>query len=258
MGYSKPLVNRPAFVDSGDIAFVIPQAMQDKSDELALGLQLICNRRLFGVVYRELLPGFFDSMPPDSGVMIGAFVPTDKVLPDVLFPGDIDLLVIPYASDRLLLSMTLAIELKVVRATYVRQSRSPNQYGFSQADALLRCGFPYVGVVHLIVSDESPKDAWRDVYETTIVDETGRCSPPRTVLKDMMPSALIQRSFGRLRANCSSVELGYVSAYIANEGIWSPLGRQATHNSDASEKVMNAVGDFYELNAHNFLDTRRY
>ncbi|MFC7367264.1 hypothetical protein [Vreelandella zhaodongensis] len=258
MCYDKPLINRPAFLDSGDIAFVFPQAMQEKSDEIALGHQLICKRRLFGAVYREFLPKFFDNMPPDSGVMIGAFVPTDKVLPGVLFPGDIDLLIIPYASDRLLLSMTLAIELKVVRATYARQGRSPNQYGFSQANALLRCGFPYAGVAHLIVSDESPEDAWRDVYETTIVDETGRCSPLRTVRKDMMPSALINRSFGRLRSNCSSDELGYVSVYIANEGIWDPLGRQATHNPDASEETMSAVGDFYELNAHKFLDTRRY
>ncbi|MFG6667492.1 hypothetical protein ACGK9R_10320 [Halomonas sp. HNIBRBA4712] len=255
MCYKKPLIDRPPIIKSGDIAFVMPKAMQEKADEIAVGLQLICKRKLFGAVYAELMPEFFNEASPDSGVMIAAFVPTSKVLINVLFPGDIDLLIIPYDKEHLLLSQTLVVELKIVRATFIRQDRSPNQFGFSQAQALLACGFPYAGVAHVIVSDESPESAWREVYEATILDETGKCSELKPIFRDMMPSALIGRSFGRLQTNCPSEELGYVAAYLAEEDVWYPSGRSATQNSELSYETMDAIGEFYENNVKRFLDT---
>ena len=76
--------------------------------------------------------------------------------PAVRFPGDIDILIVPYENDFLQLDRVLAIEVKVVRASFEKQGRSPNDFGISQTKALLRAGFPYCAVAHLIVSDESP------------------------------------------------------------------------------------------------------
>jgi hypothetical protein len=56
------------------------------------------------------------------------------------------LLAIPYEENEMILSMTIAIEVKIVRACYSNKGKSPNQYGFSQASALLEHGFPYAGV----------------------------------------------------------------------------------------------------------------
>lgn len=80
------------------------------------------------------------------------------------------------------------------------QGKSPGSYGVSQARGLLGCGFPYVAVAHLIVSDSSPKESWREVAITRLLDESGRCEPLRNVKAGMMPADLIRRSFGRLSA----------------------------------------------------------
>jgi hypothetical protein len=157
INYRKPIRVRPRRLLDGDYAFRIPESMMEKDDEKALCLRFICNRRLFGAGYRALLPDYFDSMTLQSGVLIRGFVPTAKLFSEVSFPGDIDLLIIPFEADELVLSMTLAIELKAVRAKFKRQGKSPNQYGFSQASALLDCGLAYVAVAHLIVSDNTPR-----------------------------------------------------------------------------------------------------
>src|SRR5690349_15958157 len=154
-----PLTHRPRRIGDGEVAIVLPKALFEKDDEIALGARLVCNRRLFGACYSGIVPSYYDSMGRESGVMVGGFVRSANVLPAMSFPGDIDLLVIPYENDELVVSETLTIELKAVRAKFAKQGKSPNEYGFSQAKAMLSHGFPYSAVAHLITSDSSPEDS---------------------------------------------------------------------------------------------------
>lgn len=198
-------------------------------------------------------------MGRDGGVMIRGFIPSADLLPRMTFPGDIDLLVIPYEGEDLIVSSALAIELKAVRPTFQKQGKSPGDFGFSQAAGMLQHGFPYVAVGHLIVSDASPEYAWRKVLQTKIIDAAaGTVEEPWETAVDMMPADLIKRSFGRLQANCRFPELGLLASYVSESGSWFPQGKQATFNGLVSADTMLAIAHYYEQHVDSFLDTPKY
>jgi len=141
-----PIDNRPKYITSGQPAFEVPIKLVNRKDEISIGLKFICNRKLFGSFYESLHPNFFQQMGMNDGVFIAPFVLSNKLLKHIVFPGDIDLLIIPYQENNLLLTRSIAVELKIVRATFAKQGKSPNDYGFSQASSLLSHGFPYAAV----------------------------------------------------------------------------------------------------------------
>lgn len=239
--------------------FLMPKNVAAKHDERCVTYAWLGNRPLFGEVYRGLLPTFFQNMPMDSGVMIGTFIPSEKVLPGLRFPGDIDVLVIPYEGDQLVLSHTLAIEVKIIRARFLQQQKSPNQYGFSQAKGLLAAGFPYVAVGHLIVSDQSPKEAWRELQMTKILDaDSGQCALLESVRHDMLPADLMHRSHGRLIRNCPDPLLGHFSAYPLARDTWFPKTMDVSRNPLTNSALLDGIYGFYEENHQNFLWTRKH
>src|SRR5699024_828773 len=140
------------------------------NDEAILTVRLVMDRQHFGRCYRLLAPELFETMDVSSGVMVAWLIPSEKLLPGISYPGDIDLLIIPYSSGNLLLAETLAVEVKVVRTSFKKQGKSPNQFGMSQASSMLAHGFPNVAVLHLVVSDKSPPSAWREVAITEIIN----------------------------------------------------------------------------------------
>lgn len=253
-----PLVRRPRLVGNSEMAFVVNKSLVESNDEMALALSFMCDRQLFGYCYWALLPEYFEVMGANSGVFIAPLVSSAEVLPGMKFPGDIDLLVIPYEANELVLSMSLAIELKVVRAKFAKQGKSPNEYGFSQGKSLLAHGFPFVAVGHLIVSDTSPETHWRQVHKMVVLNgETGRVSAPEEVSADMLPADLIRRCHGRMLANCNEQNLGLFAAYLSGNGTWMPDGRRATASSTADRATLEAIGAYYERNFKKFLDTPR-
>ncbi|QVQ26046.1 hypothetical protein [Achromobacter deleyi] len=230
-----------------------------KHDERCVTYIWLSRRPLFGSAYRSLLPDYFDSMPPESGVMIGSFLPSADIVPGLTFPGDIDVLIIPYEGDELVLSSALAVEIKIIRASFAKPGKSPNEFGFSQAKALLGAGFPYVAVGHLIVSDGSPRHAWREVIVTKLLDaDEGTCGPIEAVLHDMLPWDLLSRSYGRLERNCSDPLLGLFSAYAEGHGVWFPSARNASLNPCMSKSVMDGIYAYYQKNYRQFFLTRRF
>jgi len=174
-------------------------------------------------------------------------------------PGDIDLLVIPYSKDYLLIDQTLAIEVKIVRAKFEAQGKSPKDFGFSQARGLARHGFPFVAVAHLIVSDRSPTEAWRSVFVADVLDAgSGRISDMREFFVDMMPADLIRRCYGRMLQHCSSNQTGLLATYACGHGIWLPIGRAAEKNPDVNYDTLNAIACYYGENFWRFRDLPRY
>lgn len=255
----KPLHPSPADIPSGEPFFIAPVSAVRKHDERCVTYSWLSQRILFGCVYQQLLPDYFATMPLDSGVVIGSFIPSAEIVPGLTFPGDVDVLVIPYEGDELVLSHALAIEIKVIRASFARQGKSPNQFGFSQAGALLEAGFPHVAVGHLIVSDDrSPEDVWRRQMMTKIVDADGACGPFHTVRCDMLPSDLLQRSHGRLKRNRPDPRLGHFSAFPCRSGTWFPEGERAALNPRMRMDVLEGIHAYYQKHGRHFLQTRRH
>lgn len=248
----------------GDPYWYLPHKMARNAHELALTLAWICDRKLFGRTYAALRPDYFWSMPANSGVLLRPIVTTARLMPGALLPGDIDLLIIPYHGSELILEQTLAIEIKAIRASYARQGKSPNEFGFSQTDSLAKLGFPYVGLVHLIVSDGAPAHEWRMMNLARVLDQDGRVEmlPPEP--HDMLPADLMERAYGRLVANCrgSSHGLGAVylnhwsaetRSFVEAGGYWMPNCRRAEPNERVSYDLLSWVGSYYRRNRASFL-----
>lgn len=259
----------PRYIPSGELAFFLDRKLALKRDEIALAAVLMCDRQLFGYVYKELQPDYFFSMPSDSGVLVCQCAKTETIFPGRRNPGDIDLIVIPYEGPELILDKVLGIEIKIVRASYANQGKSPNDYGYSQASYLLGIGFPYAAVVHLIIADESPAEAWEEMFACTILDSEGTVSAPEPVLSDIMPMTLMDRSFGRLLANSPDDRLGLVSTYMGawreegrsifpNRGRWMPSGRAAQFSNQFRLEAMLEVAGHYQNNVERFMRVPRF
>lgn len=259
--YCIDMEQRPRVYNDGENIFYLRKKLILNNSEIAVILSLICNRRLFGRSYRGLMPGCFENMGRQGGVLIGVCVPTGLIIPGVRFPGDIDLLVIPYEADRLIVSETLAIEVKVVRATYSKQSKAPNEFGFSQANATLSHGFPYSAVAHIIACDTSPRESWREVYIVEIKDpDTGELGKFWKIRADMLPGALMDRTSGRLNAHSNNAAIGLLSAYVSydSDGFWLPWTKPATRNPKSSIHTFENIGNYYKKYFRNFVDIPKY
>lgn len=264
------ITKRPKLLRSGEPAFFSDRRKFEKRDELAMIFELLTRRELFGYVYSGLDPEYFYKMPKASGVFVLPILPTHALIPGVNQPGDIDILIVPYEGDYLILEKALAIEVKIVRALYMKQGKSPNEFGFTQASQLINLGFPYVGVVHIIVSDRSPRDAWRETSIFQIVDANGRAEPRPSQYADMMPSDLINRAFGRLTNACPDARIGVSAAYIEidngdeiniinkNNGNWIPWSRKCIVNLNKSTFLLDRIGKLFDKYADHFLDNPRF
>ena len=259
---------RPPFVPSGGISYAIPRRLVELNDEQAITVEFVSRRRLFGDGYSRLQSDYFWHMPPASGVFVFLFAPTFWFAPTATKPGDVDMLIVPYEGDELVLNRTLAVEIKVVRATVHKPGRSPNEFGFSQAEGLKALGFPYVAVAHLIVSEESPKEAWQEMLTFKVLDDAGNVGDRHMQLVDTLPLTLMHRTQGRLEKACSSDDIGLLSAFVRyadlevasryKNGIWYSEGRQAIQNRNVSTRVMKAVGDLFEARPEWWLDNPRH
>ena len=260
--YIKPLIVKPKYKKHGEVTFYINKKLVDKNDEIALTLMYICDRKLFGMAYRILMSAYYEKMGKDSGVLICPFVNSNKIFPNLNFPGDVDLLIIPYESNKLIVSKSLAIEVKVIRAKFIKQQKSPNDFGFSQAQGLLDAGFPYVAVMHLIISDQSPEDKWKEVMMSRVINaDTGEIELIGTVKQDLMPVDLMERAYGRLNTNCPNDNLGLLASYLElkeTKGKWFPEGRSSNFNAKSSKDTLDKIADFYYRHFELFMDTSKW
>lgn len=253
---------------AGKMYCMVPQSHAHRRAEEVLIVSFMCDRKLFGLAYWEVQPEYFDGMPRQSGVFIAPLVQTNQIIGHAQRPGDIDLLVIPYEMDELVLDRVLVMEVKAVRATFARQGKSPNEFGFSQAHGLLELGFPYVAVAHLIISDISPQEHWQEMMTAKILDDEGRVERLGSERMDRLPDTLTERSFGRLIKHRSVDYVGLVSAYIYSpifgncdpnrRMLHFPSGRPAGLNPRVDVRTLDAVAAYFEEHHSIFLDTPRY
>ncbi|WP_449045257.1 hypothetical protein [Paracoccus versutus] len=260
------LTNRARPLQDGEPAFAIPVKMLRHRHELAATISFITRRKLFGLSYWGLQPGYFDRIPQDSGVLVRPAVPIAELVPGATFPGDIDLLIVPYEGNELVLDRTIAIEIKIVRASFAKQGKSPNDFGVTQATALQKLGFPYVAIAHLIVSDQSPREAWRPAGLVRIIGPDGLAEQLPDIETDWLPADLMERSFGRMQATAPE-PIGLVAAYLGPNdenlfdvahGTWFPLCRAAQSGAKSNSALLAAVAALVERRQDYFLDNPRY
>ena len=258
------ILQRPPTRTDGQAVYELRLADVVRKTEPALIAQFICDRGLFGHVYGRLMSDHFASMTADSGVFIFPLVITQAIIPTAIRPGDIDILVIPYHRDKLILDHILAIEVKVIRASFLKQGKSPNEYGFSQAALLLELGFPYAAVVHLITSDKSPRQAWEETCFTTVLNNAGKLAIPRKIKTDLLPSNLVQRAYGRLLKNSTHPEIGFAAAYLVDvfekkeiRNLCMPFGQDAVKNSLRKSQTEQATAEYFHKHALQAFDNPR-
>lgn len=257
-----PMKQRARLAQHGMPSFAVKRRWFETRDERALVCQWVSDLKPFGAAYCDLQPE--GVVAPRSGVLACPFIPTNRIVTDATYPGDIDLLLIPYESDDLILSRVMAIEAKAVRASYARQGKSPNEFGYSQASALLDLGFPYVALVHLVTSDISPREAWRKTGVARVL-ENDEVELLPDIDADLLPVDLLRRSFGRLVANCVNQEIGLVAAYVNDRlsgrpagEFWLPYCRRALPNVKFDPVVAASISMFYERFSHRFLQIRSH
>jgi len=93
-------------------------------------------------------------------------------LDPALKPGDIDIIIVPTKTDRLYVEYAMAVEVKRLYLPLDKRWRDTNSSGIAQARGLLRDGFPFVGILHLVLAETSPRTEWQKVMTAWIVGDT--------------------------------------------------------------------------------------
>ncbi|TLP81841.1 hypothetical protein [Maribacter sp. ACAM166] len=68
-------------------------------------------------------------------------------------PGDFDIVIIPFSKKVIHFNKTCAIEVKIVRPTRMKPSKNANSLGVSQTLGLIHDGFPFVGLLHVCMTE---------------------------------------------------------------------------------------------------------
>lgn len=87
----------------------------------------------------------------------------DLGLPAESKPGEIDILLIPYDKNRIYFYRASAFEVKVAKPKFENIKKGANSDGYSQVMGLAHLGFPYVGLIHIIVSTPLPDHEKQDI-----------------------------------------------------------------------------------------------
>jgi hypothetical protein len=135
-------------------------------------------------------------------------------------PGDFDIVVVPTFDGRPQAEMTAAVEVKRLALRGPNWRKNVDRYGVTQAEGLLRCGFPFVGVLHLIVNAPGPTENWKELHRFRVVDEFGRCEFEGPIMGDMTGIYAAQRQYSRLtlRSPDSPIGLNCVAMTQTSDG----------------------------------------
>lgn len=258
--YREQIIHHPpCYIQDNRQVMFVPNAhkIKHKWDEENVVAHIIANMKIAGRWFCAIMPNLYLEAGPQSGLMVTMSVPSKSIIPDMVYPGDIDILVIPYESNELILSKVIAVEIKILRAEKRRPNKSPNKYGFSQAASLFDYGFPYVAVGHLIVTDETLDNPDRNAV-IALTGENGRIASCRPEAVDMFEKDIALRSFGRLKKSCENDQLGYFVMNYDGRRMFEPIGYSCSQNMNYNEKLFRQIGAFYKENYQIFLELPRY
>jgi hypothetical protein len=175
----------------------------DLTSEHGLVRHIASNARALASLARFMLDTVFDH--PEYPFSQGVYVASNVLRRDLGLdpkgkPGDIDLLLIPGGGSGPDASRTMAIEVKVVRPTITNPSRNSNSYGRSQVAGLLRDGFPFVGLLHIVIPEKLPPNMLTDIpfMSSSLGPDGEPVMTGETMKVDMFPIAASKRQHSRL------------------------------------------------------------
>lgn len=185
-------------------------------------------------------------------VFFGNLLRTDLGLPRLGQPGDIDVLIIPHRDGLLHIDKTAAIEVKRLSLKGPQWDKSTDRLGITQAKGLLDAGFPYVGILHLVVHAEGPDQNHRSMLAARVLDADGRISFEGDHTSDMTGTISCERQLGRLLTQHpdQSIGLNCVSLsdvqLLGERGvrIGMPHGRTARRNPRTRRECLQKVSRF--------------
>jgi hypothetical protein len=145
--------------------------------------------------FEHVGPVFIHPKPNFDSILIALEVPRNELgLNADQSPGDIDMLMIPRNGSENLYDKTMAVEVKIVRPTIEQPSRNANSLGETQSNKLVKGGFPYVGLLHLIIPEPSPEYLLSEVDVLSANVPKGMpVPPPRKEKIDFFPIYATER-----------------------------------------------------------------
>ncbi len=257
----KKLICKPSrYTDNtGQKVMFVPASrkVKNKWDEECVVANVIANMKVFARWYSTLLPNLYLESGLHSGVMVTMSVPIQKLTSGLSFPGDIDILTIPYEGNYLIPSLAMVVEIKVLRAEKRRLGKSPNQFGFSQASSLLQHGFPYVAVGHVIVTDDVRDEPNREMLLARIGSKNSIASLD-VIVEDAFEVDLCNRTYGRLVSNTVDDNIGLFSMNFDGLRVFEALGKACKFNPQYDSGLLDRIQGFYEQNTDIFFEIPRY
>lgn len=148
-------------------------------------------------------------------------------------PGDFDVLLLPNLDGKYYLNEIMAIEVKILRLRRKNRDKHPSPTGTAQAQGLLRDGFPYVGMLHLIISEPSPLEEWKPLMRARLLSAAGNAETlPGKFPVDTIGIEAAERHFGRMTKYVAGTCIGAKSiALVLDESGCQIIGRDL-HNRE--------------------------
>lgn len=167
-------------------------------------------------------------------------------------PGDIDVLIVPHRDGNVYLGKTAAIEVKRLSLKGPNWDKSPDRYGVTQAKGLLEAGFPYVGILHLIVHAPGPAENWQETMTYRVVDHEDHAVFEENVITDATGWRTADRQLGRLLAQEPDQAIGLNCVSLSDVTVHNsecvmvsmPNGRPAQLNRRATKACLDGVAAF--------------
>lgn len=157
-------------------------------------------------------------------------------------PGDFDLLLVPVVGGDRIAERAIAIEVKRSAVPKNNRGKSPNSFGTEQAFGLLRDGFPFCAILHLIFVERSNRDRFLEVplHETGVrqIGDDGQIGTMK-IDPDFIETQF--RSVGKLEKEIGQNSIGYnVQTYDLDESGLHVVGRSV---SSARPPILNVNRD---------------
>jgi hypothetical protein len=163
-------------------------------------------------------------------------------------PGDYDIVFIPYRGEHLFFDRTAVYEVKIVRPSFERQSRSPNSFGETQVYGLLEDGFPLVGLLHVIAAEPLLPQQLGTIGMSKLPAKGGReeGDPPLPPLEelyelqplDWLPGEAIDRQMRRL------ITAGFPK-YVAINSFAMMQNPDGSHTSTFSREYQGFMSGYF-------------
>lgn len=219
--------------------------------------------------FEHVGPVFTRPKPIFDSLLIALEVPRDELqLNADQAPGDIDMLIIPRSGERNLYDKTMVLEVKIVRPTIEKPSRNANSLGETQSNKLIKGGFPYVGLLHLIIPEPSPEYMFSEIAVESVNMPEGVFVPPTTQKKfDLFPIYAAERQLGRLKklripdfVGFNPVDLSVRAkeengkTLLAITGYGIQQGREVKRNPNSSQETLELTKKHYEKHPNSYLN----